>query len=90
MINLFPRLAMRNKKFMTFSTMAGCYHCTKQFLPTEIIEWVDQGQTAICPHCKVDAVILNGAESNITLEKLENANKYWFNNLNTKDQNSQP
>ena len=34
----------------------SCFYCGKRFNPKEIKEWTDKGQTAICPHCGIDAV----------------------------------
>jgi hypothetical protein len=27
------------------------------FLPTDVDEWIDEGSTALCPRCGVDAVV---------------------------------
>lgn len=44
----------------------GCYHCGRVYKLAQhpIIEWVDGGQTALCPQCGIDAVIpkLRGVE----------------------------
>jgi hypothetical protein len=42
------------------SEMAACYYCLSKFSPKTVVEWCDgeeQDQTAICPHCGVDAVV---------------------------------
>ena len=44
------------------SQIAVCYYCFAEFPPSAITEWCDaigeeQGQTAICPQCSVDAVV---------------------------------
>jgi hypothetical protein len=42
------------------SEKAACFYCFAEFDPASIIEWADgepPGQTAICPHCGIDAVV---------------------------------
>lgn len=47
----------------------GCFYCLKTIAPAEITEWVDGGETPICPHCGVDSV-LPGVVSKETLASL--------------------
>jgi hypothetical protein len=35
----------------------GCFHCQGIFSPSDVSEWTDRGQTALCPLCGIDAVI---------------------------------
>lgn len=42
------------------SDVAVCYYCFAAFPPDTISKWCDgenHDQTAICPHCEVDAVV---------------------------------
>lgn len=39
------------------SDICGCYHCERTFPPSAIEDWVDDGQTALCPTCGIDAVV---------------------------------
>ena len=36
----------------------GCFHCLHIYEATEVIDWIDDGETPLCPHCGVDAVML--------------------------------
>jgi hypothetical protein len=36
----------------------GCFHCLQVYEATEVIDWIDDGETPLCPHCGVDAVML--------------------------------
>lgn len=36
----------------------GCFHCLRVYDATEVIDWIDDGETPLCPHCGVDAVML--------------------------------
>lgn len=61
------------------SAVCGCFFCTETFATTEITEWVDNDQTAICPLCYVDSVI--GEKSGWPVQDQEfliAMNRYWF------------
>ena len=49
-----------NRKALLSSEVAVCFYCFSQFPPGDITDWCDGEdnlQTAICPHCSVDAVV---------------------------------
>jgi hypothetical protein len=52
-----------HRKALLASEVAVCYYCFSEFPPSAITDWCDGGdgdalgQTAICPHCSVDAVV---------------------------------
>lgn len=49
-----------HREALLASESVVCCHCSRQFPPTEVMEWCDGedlGQTAICPYCSVDAVV---------------------------------
>jgi hypothetical protein len=69
------------------SLICGCFYCRSTFEPSEIAEWVDasqdaaddpRGQTALCPHCGVDAVLGSHSGFPITPEFLAAMHRYWF------------
>lgn len=64
------------------SVICGCFHCLAIFKPVEIVEWCDKAQTAICPHCNIDAVIGSGSGFVIDDEFLEDLNKQSFGRQN--------
>ena len=39
------------------SAVCGCFYCLKVFLPSEIEDWTDDDDTALCPKCGIDSVI---------------------------------
>lgn len=47
----------------------GCFDCLAVFDGTTVVSWVDSGQTALCPHCKIDTVL--PAASGLPVEKKE-------------------
>lgn len=76
-----PRFALKNRREVKSSTLAGCFHCIKTFNPEEITDYTDNGETCICPKCCVDAVVGDmGLPGELTEEKLRRANFYWFKN----------
>lgn len=51
--------SMHREKLLA-SEVAVCFYCFREFPPASITEWCDgdnQDQTALCPHCGVDAVV---------------------------------
>lgn len=72
LIGKAPFLAFKNKDLLKDN--CSCYHCCKNFKLSEITQWTDEGQTALCPFCSVDAVLEGHIQENI----LKSINKYWF------------
>ena len=35
----------------------GCFCCLQTFPATEVIDWIDDGDTPLCPHCGIAAVL---------------------------------
>jgi hypothetical protein len=71
------------------SSLCGCFYCLAIFPPSDIVEWIDDGQTALCPKCPVDSVIgsmsgpvdsVIGSMSGypITTEFLQRMHDHWF------------
>lgn len=52
----------------------GCYHCIRTFETDEILDFTDNGTTALCPNCGVDAIV-PGMVNKFFLEK---AMERWF------------
>jgi hypothetical protein len=70
--------SMKNKANLEDSSQAGCYYCYKIFDPQQITEYTDEGKTAICPFCKVDAVLPNLNLMEFSEEFLKKTHKHWF------------
>ena len=56
----------------------GCFYCQRIYDPAEITEWVDDGKTALCPHCGIDAVVYETEYCPLTEEFLGEMHKHWF------------
>jgi hypothetical protein len=62
------------------SRVCGCFYCQETFAPETIKEWIDGGETALCPHCGIDAVIGDASEVELSAEFLEAMHYMWFEN----------
>lgn len=52
------------------ASRCGCFYCLQIFNGHEIVEWVDDGLTALCPFCGIDSVISEYERYTITPEEL--------------------
>ncbi|HXT87590.1 MAG TPA: cytoplasmic protein [Verrucomicrobiae bacterium] len=68
----------RHRGELESSVLCGCFYCLSIFPSSEIVEWVDDDQTAICPKCPVDSVIGSASGFPITREFLRRMHDYWF------------
>lgn len=71
-------LSSNHRRFLDGSEICGCFYCCKIFKPSEIKDWVDGGQTAICPSCGVDAILPQVAEFTLDSNLLTEMYEYWF------------
>ena len=60
------------------SRLCGCFYCKEMFRPDRIVEWIDEGDTALCPICGIDSVIADGSGLLITRDFLEAMQAAWF------------
>ncbi len=74
-----PIYVIENKCYKELSEKCGCYQCENIMLASDITDWCDEGETAICPFCGIDAVIFDKTPIPITHEFLHYANERWFN-----------
>ena len=71
--------SIRNKEQLEKSEKCGCFNCGKIFSPSEITDYVSDGEpTALCPYCHIDSVIGDAAGFPITPRFLKDMNKRWF------------
>ena len=69
--------SMHNRPFLTGSVRCGCFHCQQTYAADEIKNWTDDGQTAICPRCGVDAVLSDRTDP-LTADFLARMHTRWF------------
>ncbi|WP_258235498.1 cytoplasmic protein [Bacillus atrophaeus] len=70
--------SIHNKSYLEKVNRCGCFHCLEIFNSDEIIEWIDDEDTAVCPYCGIDSVIGESAVLPITEEFLKGMCKRWF------------
>lgn len=68
----------KNREQLKKTKKCGCIYCLKIFDTAEIKEWCDDGQTAICPHCKIDSILYDNPYYPITEEFLKIMKEHWF------------
>ncbi len=76
-IEELSKYSKNNKNDIEKSQKCACYFCLETFDPKQIKDWIDSGQTAMCPKCKIDSVL---ADSVVDWDRdfLNKANEYWF------------
>jgi len=51
------------------AVQCGCFDCLSMFHGASVTQWVDDGQTALCPSCGIDTVLPLSEE--VPADKLE-------------------
>ena len=67
-----------NREELKNSSLCWCISCLGSFPPSMIDDWTDEGNTAICPFCSVDAIVGNASGFNLTPQLLRTLNKKYF------------
>jgi hypothetical protein len=66
-----------NRIELEASEVCGCIACERIYFPSEIVHWVNE-ETAVCPHCGVDAVVGSASGIPIMPGVLRRAHERWF------------
>ena len=69
---------IRHRDEILRSERCGCFRCCETFRPRGVWEWIDDGQTAMCPYCGTDAVIGSASGYPLTHEFLGRMASVWF------------
>jgi hypothetical protein len=72
------RNSRRHRTEILQSALCGCLFCLERFPPSQIEEWLDTEDTALCPRCGIDSVIGSESGYRITPEFLGKMHRYWF------------
>jgi hypothetical protein len=70
--------SIRHRGELEASTVCGCFHCLSTFPPGEIVEWTDDGETAMCPKCGIDSVLGDRSGFPLSNEFLSIMRAHWF------------
>lgn len=76
------RHSMRNWTYIKASTRCGCFHCLSMFDAREVVQWTDNGETALCPICGIDSV-LSAPTDPIDERFLAVMHERWFTPVST-------
>lgn len=60
------------------SMTCACFDCGATFSPAIITAWIDDGQTALCPHCGMDCVLGDATGYELTSQFLEQMRERWM------------
>ncbi|HEU4959971.1 MAG TPA: cytoplasmic protein [Sphingomonas sp.] len=61
------------------SSKAGCFYCCEVFSSTDIKDWVDNGDCALCPRCGIDSVIGDASGFPVSDPNfLKEMHEFWF------------
>ena len=69
---------IRHRADIRSSRLCGCFYCKEIFSPGQIVDWVDDDDTALCPKCGIDSVIGDGSDLPVTKDFLETMHAAWF------------
>jgi uncharacterized paraquat-inducible protein A len=73
------RHSIRQREEIVSSGRCGCFHCEAIVSSAEIRDWIDDGQTALCPRCGIDALIAEKSGFPVTNPAfLKAMQKHWF------------
>ena len=67
-------LAFKNKEAIQATKVCSCFACVQTFETEEIKEWTDNHLTALCPNCRIDAVLPIKVDEG----HLKKIREYWF------------
>lgn len=67
-----------NKRLIEKSDKCFCFYCKKTMDSNEITRFLDNDNTALCPHCGVDAIIPDCIDVDIDETLINDMNNYWF------------
>jgi hypothetical protein len=69
----------RHRSSLAKSKVCGCFYCFHEFPFVQIVDWIDDKKTALCPYCGIDAVL--GFNTPAADQELLHAmHERWFEN----------
>ena len=67
-----------NRDLIARANRCYCFYCKAEIDKREIVDFADQGKTAICPKCDVDAILPDSIGEPIDETLLTQLHDYWF------------
>lgn len=77
-LNNAHRHSYHNRKEIEQSFLCGCFSCNRTFPSSEVEDYIDEGETALCPYCGVDTVIGEASGIQLSKEFLHNMHERWI------------
>ena len=68
----------QHRALLQQSERCGCFYCLEIFNYSEIEDWCDDEQTAMCPHCGIDAVLGSASVEALIPELLQAMHRAYF------------
>lgn len=69
---------IRNRAEIRQSRNCCCIDCRHIFPAGEVVDWIDDGQTAMCPYCDTDAVIGDASLYQLTEDFINTLHNEYF------------
>jgi hypothetical protein len=66
-----------NRRALLTAEKGACFYCLEEFPSEEIADWVGDNETALCPRCGIDSVLVVKGPS-ADREFLVRMREYWF------------
>lgn len=70
--------ASNHRRQINASTLVGCFSCLAVYPATQISNWIDGGNTAVCARCGVDSVLGDAMGVVVKRHFLEKMQARWF------------
>lgn len=74
--------SFNNRSALAQLGIAGCCSCLATFTADKVVQWTDDGATAVCPCCGLDAVLPGIVDAGTLLE----AQQQWYGDQDTEEQ----
>lgn len=75
-----------NKDELSKSVTVGCFFCKSIFKSNQIIKYIDDSLTGLCPECEIDSLIGDASGFEINRTFLKQMYDFWFGGI--KDEHS--
>lgn len=70
--------SFRNRRCIAASTTCGCFYCESTYPAKDVVEFVRDEETALCPKCGIDSVIGDASGIELSAGFLQEMYDRWF------------
>lgn len=72
-------ISKNNRELLLQDQLCGCFYCQRLFRSGEVVDWYgDQDESAVCPYCGIDAVIVERPDLPVTKAFLKEMRQCFF------------